>query len=394
MLQLKNYQVHIENEQIDEQAIQINESFLSIAGKRFHHVWLRDHCLCSQCYRTGAFQKLFDISDHPNPPHPKSVKIQNDHVVIDWQENPPHRSVFSLSRLLNHVYDNGVGERVHQSVLESQLTQKKVLWDSETIKANTQHRIQFKSSTLNSIIDQIDSLGFALLRNLPWEILGDFLATIGPIYQLGRNGDYSTVKATQNPQDLSYEGWALAPHTDLTYMPAPRVVQILYCVENQSSGGESVLVDGYRVVQDFRIQHPEYFRVLSEKSVQFREFSVGWGYFLSHSTPILKLDQSGDISDIFFCHKNFDLELPFDDVKTFYDAYRTFAQYLKNPIYQYWFRLEPGDCLMVQNFRILHGRGMFDPSSGNRHLEVAYMEWIYYFGLRNFHKVKPLYDAP
>ena len=63
MLQLKNYQVHIENEQIDEQAIQINESFLSIAGKRFHHVWLRDHCLCSQCYRTGAFQKLFHISD-------------------------------------------------------------------------------------------------------------------------------------------------------------------------------------------------------------------------------------------------------------------------------------------------------------------------------------------
>ncbi|MEM9925888.1 MAG: TauD/TfdA family dioxygenase, partial [Cyanobacteria bacterium P01_D01_bin.50] len=57
----------------------------------------------------------------------------------------------------------------------------------------------------------------------------------------------------------------------------------------------------------------------------------------------------------------------------------------------YCFRLEPGDCLFVQNFRMLHGRKAFKPGSGSRHLEIAYMDWSYFAGKRDFHKIKHLY---
>ncbi|NEO29403.1 MAG: hypothetical protein F6K36_02905 [Symploca sp. SIO3C6] len=62
--------------------------------------------------------------------------------------------------------------------------------------------------------------------------------------------------------------------------------------------------------------------------------------------------------------------------------------YLNNPTYQYCFRLEAGDCLLVQNFRVLHGRKAFNPNSGSRHLEVAFVEWNDFTGRHDFYRVK------
>lgn len=240
-----------------------------------------------------------------------------------------------------------------------------------------------------------NSLGFVILRNIAYEDLDSFIKSIGPIYELARYGRYCTVKAVPNGQDLSlsYDGDALSPHTDLTFTPGPRIVQLLYCVENQAVGGESVLVDGYRVARYFPENHPDYFKILSETPVQFRQFYQQWGYFGSQTTPMIKLDPGGEVSDIYFSHKNFGLNIPFEQMEEFYEAYTTFAGYLKNPAYQYWFRMEAGDCQIVQNFRVLHGRKAFDPTSGPRHLEIAYMEWMYYAGLRDFERVKPAYLA-
>ena len=42
----------------------------------------------------------------------------------------------------------------------------------------------------------------------------------------------------------------------------------------------------------------------------------------------------------------------------------------------------------MNNARILHGRTGFDPNSGMRHLEVAYMPWDYFTGKQNFKKIQ------
>jgi len=57
---------------------------------------------------------------------------------------------------------------------------------------------------------------------------------------------------------------------------------------------------------------------------------------------------------------------------------------LKNPDYQYRYYLQPGDCLLVQNFRVLHGRTGFDPYSGQRHIEVGYIDWDYFVARKKF----------
>ena len=378
-----------------EEQVCLSDRFLTVSDQRFHYIWLRDHCLCPQCHHASSFQKIYDISDRLEPPKPKSASVEDDQLIIEWDENPVHRSVFPLSWLLSYAYDGPGDENgpLPQPTLPP--PNDKILWDRAWLEAHPQQWPQFGSCPFESWIDQLDTLGFTIVRNLPWAELDAFISEIGPIYPLAQYGRYATVKAIPNGQDLSLSdaGDALPPHTDLSFIPAPRVVQLLYCVENQASGGESLLVDGYRVARDFRADHPHYFRILSETPVQFRQFYQQWDYFVSRTTPILQLDAQGDVTDIYFSHKNFGLALPFEQVEGFYDAYCEFARYLKNPVYQYWFRMQPGDCQIIQNFRVLHGRNAFVSSSGPRHLEIAYMEWMYYAGRRDFDLVKPLYEA-
>ncbi|MGB5900633.1 MAG: TauD/TfdA family dioxygenase [Geitlerinemataceae cyanobacterium] len=384
-------------ETIKTTEVTLNDRFLTVGNQRFHYIWLRDNCLSPECHHASSFQKIYDISDRTQPPKPKSAYIQNEKLFVDWDEDPPHRSIYPLSWLWIHAYDVEAGVDRFLPKLESPPKDKKrdekILWNRSDLDANPPKLFDVASSTFASWIDQLDTLGFVILRNLAYEDLDSFVKSIGPIYELSGYGRYCTVKAVRNGPDLSvsYAGDALSPHVDLTFTSAPRIVQLLYCVENQASGGESVLVDGYRVARDFREHHPRYFQILSQTPVQFRQFYQEWGYFVSRTTPIIKLDAAGEVADIYFSHKNFGLNIPFEQMEAFYEAYTAFAGYLKDPAYQYWFRMEAGDCQLVQNFRILHGRKAFDPSSGTRHLEIAYMEWMYYAGRRDFDRVKPVY---
>lgn len=375
-----------------EKETNISDRAVEIAGKRFHYIWLYDHCLCPRCHHPSSFQKIHDLSDLAAFPKPKSVKFHEEKLIIDWDEDPPHRSIFPLHWLLNRAYDPKPEPKLS--------SRKKQLWDKTWLEANPPEQVQYSASSFEPWMKQLTELGFTVLHNLPWEQLEPFMSSIGPTYYLGQNGAYCTVKAIPKDrdksllaegQDLSFSTNGLSPHTDMTYLSTPSIVQLLYCVENQATGGESTLVDGFRVAEDFRQDYPQYFELLSKTPVTFRQFYQNWHYYVSQTTPILQLKDTGEVNKIFFCHKNLGLDLPFDLVESFYEAYYAFFRYLKNPAYEYSFRLQAGDCLLVQNFRILHGRKSFDASSGSRHLEISYMDWNYFAGRRDFYEVQSLY---
>lgn len=363
----------------------LSDRFVKIAGKRFHYIWLYDHCLCPRCHHPSSFQKINDLSDRSIFPKSKSVQINDQQLIIDWDEDTPHRSIFPLSWLLSHAYD-------HQP--KQEFEQEKIFWDRRWLEANPPEFSEFGINNFESWFKQLNTLGFTIIRNIDWSDLDAFVDSIGPIYYLAQYGRYSTVKAIPKGQDLSLsaEGHGLSPHTDLTFIPTTQIIQLLYCVENEASGGESMVLDGFRIAQDFRQDHPQYFEILSQTPVKFWQLYQDWNYYVSHTTPIIKLNETGTVTNIFFSHKNLGLDLPFEQVENFYEAYYAFFRYLENPAYQYCFRLQAGDCLLVQNFRILHGRKAFKPGSGSRHLEVAYMDWIYFTGKRDFYKVKHLYS--
>ena len=72
------------------------------------------------------------------------------------------------------------------------------------------------------------------------------MADIGPFYTLTKGPDIWSVQVSPaNWDDLSHskEGHALTPHTDAVFLRTPPIVQFLYCVANETRGGESVVVD-------------------------------------------------------------------------------------------------------------------------------------------------------
>ncbi|MCL2933607.1 MAG: TauD/TfdA family dioxygenase [Trichodesmium sp. MAG_R03] len=78
-------------------------------------------------------------------------------------------------------------------------------------------------------------------------------------------------------------------------------------------------------------------------------------------------------------------------MEKFYQAYSAFFCYVKNPVYQYEFRLQPRNLLLMYNDRILHGRKGFNSHSGMGHLEVTYITWDYFTARNNFERYKHLY---
>ncbi|PON17854.1 hypothetical protein C2W62_11040 [Candidatus Entotheonella serta] len=186
-------------------------------------------------------------------------------------------------------------------------------------------------SNFDDWADQLLSFGFTVLRNLSLEGLHDLLDALGPRHRTEYGDNPARVKPIPGSTDLSLsaEGYALPPHTDGSYRQGENLLQYLYACENTTLGGESTVVDGFRVAHDVRQHHPEAFRLLTETPVRFRQFDSHIGYFLCHPTPIIRLDCTGDFEAVYFSHKNSSWDLPFERMEAFYQAYCTFARYLQ-----------------------------------------------------------------
>ena len=55
-----------------------------------------------------------------------------------------------------------------------------------------------------------------------------------------------------------------------------------------------------------------------------------------------------------------------------YDAIRLFNQRMVDPAFVVEIRVDPGDGMLIDNHRVMHGRTAFDPSAG-RHIRLCHV---------------------
>ena len=67
------------------------------------------------------------------------------------------------------------------------------------------------------------------------------------------------------------------------------------------------------------------------------------------------------------------LRLPAEETALYYDAYRRFAQLLRDARFQLRMRLEAGMLVVFDNQRVLHGRSAFSSARYPRHLRGCYL---------------------
>jgi len=65
-------------------------------------------------------------------------------------------------------------------------------------------------------------------------------------------------------------------------------------------------------------------------------------------------------------------EMPPDVMAEYYRAYRVLGEMLHDPLARIGFRLDPGQLMVFDNQRVLHGRSAYE--HGERHLQGCYAD--------------------
>ena len=131
--------------------------------------------------------------------------------------------------------------------------------------------------------------GVAILHGVPAE--PDAIFKVVELFGYVRETNYGRlfdVKSVTNPNNLAYTGLALSPHTDNPYRDPVPTLQLLHCLASSVDGGDSIIVDGFKVAETIRQREPDKFELLSTVPVrfQFRDKEAD----LSAEVPIISLN--------------------------------------------------------------------------------------------------------
>ncbi len=329
--------------------------------------WLRDNCHCAACRHPGNGQKLYEIVDLPHDLRPREAVITDARTLsVLWSDG--HRSDYALAWLAAHAL-SPEARRSRAPIVE--------LWRSDTIGAMPVAdwpTLRDDPATELAWLERYAALGFGLLRNVARE--PGMVAQVGDRLGFVRVTNYGRVfdvKSVPNPTNLAYTAVGLGVHSDNPYRHPSPGVQLLHCLESDAPGGDTVLVDGFQTAELLRQQDPAAFDLLARVPMTFR-YTDSSTELVARQT-LIATDMDGVVRAVHFNNRSADwLDAPAELAAPWYDAYMAFGRILKQPDLELVFRLDPGDCVVMQNDRTLHGRTAFDPNQGRRHLQGCYID--------------------
>jgi gamma-butyrobetaine hydroxylase len=326
-------------------------------------IWLRDQCACSQC-RHPSGQRLFEIVDLPERPQIERVTMQNDGSVrVAWKE-AGHVSIYSAALL----YEHNLKTRPAAAPVE--------LWGADLAKLPEGDWPTIARDPAEELawLEAYHLYGFGLLRNVP--VRSGMVSEVGDRLGFVRTTTYGRlfdVVSVPDPNNLANTALGLGAHSDNPYRDPTPGVQLLHCLVCEAPGGDSILVDGFAAAEQLRAEAPEQFDLLARIPANFRFADKNAD--LQARKPLISVDVDGHLTAIHFNNRSFaGIDGPVDLVEPWYAAYRNFARILKQRERALIFRLAPGDLLVMQNERALHGRTAFDANLGRRHLQGCYID--------------------
>ena len=335
---------------------------------RFHYVWLRDHLPDATFFDPQTGERLIDAHTYLSDAQPESVSIdESGNLMIAWsnQDTPSHYSADWLHA--NSYSDTNLRTR------DEALPQQKN-WRFQSfhdVKRHNYERIFYEPSAAYDFLCDFRAFGFAYTDNAPKEpgVVEALTSWLGYLREVCF-GPVREIRSEPSYDNVAFTSRVVPPHIDGTNYLYPYEVQFMHCIENDATGGDSTIVDGFAVANNFRETNPEGFGVLSRINVPFK---IGAGdHDVRHSAPIIELNREGGLRIIRFSNQQRRiLSVPFDDVETFYRAYAQFSEMINAEEHQLAFRFQPGEVLMFNNHRVLHSRAAFQPSSGRRYLSLA-----------------------
>ena len=324
--------------------------------------WLRMHCPCAACMLVDIGERRVMVTS-PTEWDVASVGHDDGCTTVTWASG--HVS----------TYDAGFA-----ALMDAKANRRRwspVHWGGDHVVAEIGH-----DRFMNDPQARLDALlryraeGVLVLRGVPTTGTPseDFLDAIRiPIWE----GPFGLRSIDTRVQAVAYNvaetAEALPPHSDLAGYQWPPSGQMLHMLVNEAEGGDSLVVDGWRILTEFRADAPEMFQVLTEVPVAHRiydETRETWA-----RAPLVRLDAHGEINGFRFSNQTLQ-PLPLDEprIDEWYRAYTELAARLSAPDQAATFRLETGDAYLTHAHRVLHARTAFS-ARGDRCIRDVYFEF-------------------
>ena len=324
--------------------------FKNKKSENFTNIWLRDHIFNEENWDFETNQrKTFTAVLDPKTFIKKAKTEENGkYLILEWSDQKK-LAKYSSKFLYDVSKNNGLKKIFHKT------WEKKDMTKNISLKFNR----AITKEGFKILLKNICTYGFCLITNCKpnKNSVKKIANKIGYIRQSIFGGLWS-FEANNKMSDSAYSKSELRPHTDSTYSNDAPGLQLLLCCEYNAKGGESILVDGFKIAEKIKKKNKKFFKILS--SIEVPGKYVGDGVFLQAQRPILRLDKKDRIIQVSF--NNYD-RAPFklDEKKTleFYNALRKF-DLIANDKKSQWRRvLKPGELLIINNWRVLHGRSKF-----------------------------------
>ncbi|WP_419554534.1 TauD/TfdA family dioxygenase [Candidatus Poriferisodalis sp.] len=335
--------------------------------RTFAAQWLRHCCWCAECGNPSDGIRFVTVASFPADITPTLAEADEGDLVLTWPDG--HRSTYSSDWLAANAYDD-------------EARQRRAAWQPTTWRAelaNCFPTVDWDDASDGGVgqlgayrllcdygIVRIDHLGTDPRQT---EQLANL---VGPIHETTVYGRIYDVRAEPVAKLGAKTGMAQAPHIDDAFYYSPPGIDIFHCLSNTDVGGMSTYVDGFAIAESLRLEEPAAYEALTTLPVTHVRRHPGEINMRSRS-PLIRLDEFGRPSGVrYFDRALGPLDVPAADVDRLYDAIRAFSDRMASPEFTAVIRVEPGQGVLIDNHRVMHGRTEFDPASG-RHIRLCHV---------------------
>jgi gamma-butyrobetaine dioxygenase len=290
------------------------------------------------------------------------------HLNIKWSSNQVSEHPADWLR------ENEYGESI-----SSQRRKAVETWRADSLPQQTQHNFAGLIDNDNArlaLYEQLIVHGAAIVKNAPAGTITQVANWLGhvPDNLYADEPDQPTVGNVRIDPSVNVAtnmSHFLGPHTDTCWRQTLSGLVMLHCLEAHPQGGRSIVVDGFAVAERLRQQNRPAFDLLTQVPISFGskvDDRDDWRVL----GRVISVSADGEIEGIRYNGNSIgQLDLPDDLIEPTYQALEAFETILYDKSLWWQPLLQPGDLLIVDNHRVLHGREAFDPELGVRHLQTC-----------------------
>ncbi|GAA5936067.1 hypothetical protein JCM1841_000007 [Sporobolomyces salmonicolor] len=354
------------------------------------NLFLRDASVHPDHVHPSSNQKLFRTTDVPVEGKLVGYGVHDipgkgDCLVTEWS-TPLQGAPVKSAKLSVVPLDVLVALMKGDRSLEGKLPSARV-WDrprlDQTLVRTPYDQFMSSDSALFDTLDGLVKDGIVFLTGVPTSPREghhtELRKAVERIGSLRRTwyGDLWDVKAEEASKNIAYTNLDLGLHMDLTHFANPPRYQFLHSLLNTSiTGGSSYFVDAYALAAHLHAHHPSHFTTLCTEPVQF-EYKNGphWTRF---ARPTFELEP-GSTSQLRAVNYSppFQGRLPLerlargrdasvsDDAARLHELHEALAAFAAladdaDGTWRWTHQLEPGECVVFDNRRVLHARTAFE----------------------------------